>query len=291
MLLAPPPLTELPTEALLARLRARRALFDPQGGSAGAPGPEALLAWLHARLEPPLRQALRPWLELEALHYLLLALRHRLGGEPAPAGLLHQPWLAPELAALLDRPGDAATVTARLESWLAGDYPFASGLAQGYLRQGPGRVEQQLAAGMFVHALRTARVPVVGMALRFRTDARNLLAVLRHWRWRLGMPPPLLPGGDVAVGVLTRAWAGNDVAAVVRLAASLSGQALTELEPRAAERQLLAGLTLRLRRAGRDPLGIGVILDTLWRCRLATRNRALQERAGDEDGLLAAALL
>lgn len=291
MLLAPPPLTELPAEALLARLRARRAGIDRHGLADSGATPEMLLNWLHPRLEHSLRRALQPCLELEALRYLLPALRHRLGGDPVPPGLLHQAWLAPELAGLLDRPGDAATVVAGLEEWLAGDYPFAAGLTAGYLRQGPGRVEQQLAAGMLAAGMLAAHVPVVRMTVRFLTDLRNLLAVLRHWRWRLRAAPALLPGGEVATGQLARAWAGNDTATVEHLAARLAGGALTDLEPRAAERQLLGGLTRRLRQAGRDPLGAGVVLDTLWRCRVAARNRALRASAGDEDGLLAVALL
>jgi hypothetical protein len=79
--------------------------------------------------------------------------------------------------------------------------------------------------------------------------------------------------------------------AVEHLASRLAGSTLTDLEPRSAERQLLGGLTLRLRRAGRDPLGLGVIIDTVWRCQIAARNRALRDAAGGEDGLLAAALL
>lgn len=291
MLLAPPPLTDLPAEALLARLRARRAALDRYGGAGGGPDPEALLSWLHPRLAHSLRRALRPCLELEAMRFVLLVLRHRLGGEPAPPELLHQAWLAPALAPLLDHPGHAASVVADLEAWLAGDYPFAAGLTDTYLRQGPGGVEQQLAAGMLAAALAAARVPAVHMTVRFFIDLRNLLAVLRHWRWQLRVPPRLLPGGEVARDLLTRAWARNDLGTVARLASRLAGVPLMELEPRTAERHLLGGLTRRLQRAGRDPLGVAVVIETLWRCRVAARNRALQEQAGGEDGLLAVALL
>lgn len=290
MLLAPPPPAELPAEALLARLRARRAALDLSGESAGGPVPEAAMAWLHPRLAPPLRSAVLPYLEIEAIHCLLLALRYRLGGEPVPPGLLHQPWLAGELAGLLDRPGEVDTVLAALEQWLAGDYSFAAGLLSGYLKQGPGQVEQQLATGILNHALTKARVPVVAMTVRFLVDVRNLLAVLRHWRWRVQAAPSLLAGGEVDAGSLARAWAAGDEDLFRRLAARLDGVALPDLEPRTAERVLLSGLTRRLHRAGRDPLGVGVIIDYLWRCRVAARNRALQLAAGGEGGLLAAAL-
>lgn len=291
MLLAPPPPAELPAEALLARLRARRAALDLSGESAGSPVSDAAMAWLHPRLAPSLRRALLPYLEIEAMHCLLLALRYRLGGEPVPFGLLHQPWLSGEPAGLLDRPGEVDTVLAALEQWLAGDYAFAAGLLNGYLRQGPGQVEQQLAAGILGHALTGARAPVVAMTVRFLVDVRNLLAVLRHWRWRVKAAPPLLAGGEVDSGSLARSWAAGDEGLFRRLAARLDGVELPDLEPRAAERALLSGLTRRLQRAGRDPLGVGVIIDYLWRCRVAARNRALQLADGGEGGLLAAALL
>jgi hypothetical protein len=291
VLLAPPPPAELPAEALLARLRGRRANLDRSGASPGAPEPTDAMTWLHPRLAGPLRAAVRPYLEIEAMRCLLLALRYRLGNEPVPAGLLHQPWLAADLASLLDRPEEAAAMLARLELWLVGDYPFAGGLRTGYLRQGPGQVEQQLAAGILGQALAGARAPVVQMTIRFLTDMRNLLAVLRHWRWRVPVVPPLLAGGELDAERLARAWARGDVEMLKRLAARLADELLADLDPRVAERALLRGLTRRLQRAGRDPLGSGVIIDYLWRCRVAARNRALQQVADGEGDLLAAALL
>jgi len=103
--------------------------------------------------------------------------------------------------------------------------------------------------------------------------------------------PRLLPGGDWPTAALNRAWVAGDTAMVGRQAACLAGAKVTDFEPRAAERQLLSGLTLRLQRAGRDPLGVGVIIDALWRCQVAARNHALHQAAGEEDGLLAVALL
>ena len=60
MLLAPPPQTELPVEALLARLRARRATLEQQVAVTGSPTPDSLLTWLHPRLAAQPRRALRP---------------------------------------------------------------------------------------------------------------------------------------------------------------------------------------------------------------------------------------
>ncbi len=291
MLLAPPPPAELPAEALLARLRARRAALALHGADNGGPTPEAAMAWLHPRLGGALHAGVAPYLEIEAMHCLLLALRHRLAGTSVPPGLLRQPWLAAKLPVLLEQPGEARAVVTRLEAWLSPAYPFVAGLTAGYLDQGPGRLEQQLAGGILGQSLGRACVPVVAMTVRFLIDLRNLLAVLRHWRWHLRVAPGLLAGGELAPAILTRAWAAGDTATIGRLTTQLAGADRADLEPRAAERQLLGGLTRRLRRAGRDPLGSGVILDYLWRCKVATCNRTLRQAAGEEDGLLAVALL
>ena len=75
MLLAPPSPTDLPAEALLARLRARRAGLELSGAAGGGPAPAEFIDWLAPRLGRALWEALRPCLEIEAMHLLLLALR------------------------------------------------------------------------------------------------------------------------------------------------------------------------------------------------------------------------
>ncbi len=275
-LLAPPPPAELPAEALLARLRCRRAALahDP------AVDPADLRTWLLPRLDRRLRRALTPYLEVVAMRTLVVALRHRLAGLSPPAALLHQSWLAAGLAPLVETPGEAGRVVARVEQALAPDYPFARGVAKAFHDQGPGAVETRLTTGMLGQALASAREPAVLLTVRFLIDLRNLLSVLRHWRWQLRQPPQLLPGGEVAVPQLARIWAGGDRNAFGRLAARLGTNGPLDPEPRAAEHQLLAGLELKLRRAGRDPLGIGVVLDTLWRCEVEARDHALHSAVG-----------
>lgn len=276
-LLAPPPLAELPAEALLARLRSRRAAIDPTGTTGVACAPGETLAWLLPRLDHRLRRCLTPYLEVVAMRGLVVALRHRLAGAAPPPALLDQPWLAGGLRPLVESPGEAIAVVARVEMTLADTHPFAHGLTAAFRNQGPGAVETQLTGGMLGQALASAREPVVLMTLRFLVDLRNLLAVLRHWRWQLRTPPPFLAGGEVPEKLLKRIWASSDQATFGRMAGRLNPGAELELEPRAAEQRLLTGLSRRLQRAGRDPLGVGVVLDTLWRGEIAARNRALHQ--------------
>jgi vacuolar-type H+-ATPase subunit C/Vma6 len=142
---------------------------------------------------------------------------------------------------------------------------------------------------MLTQALTEARSPAVRMTIRFLVDLRNLLAVLRFWRWRVTVAPALLAGGEIEPEALARAWTGRDAGLLRHLAGRLGKVGLPDLEPRAAERELLGILTLRLRNAGRAPLGVGVVIDYLWRCQVASRNRALYQASG-EAGVPAAML-
>ena len=280
-LLAPPPLAEMPAETLLARLRSQRAAVDPTGSAGVAAAPGDMLAWLLPRLERRLRRELSPYLRVVAMRVLVVALRHRLAGITPPPALLRQSWLAGGLRPLVEAPGEAEAVVSRLATALADSCPFARNLPGVYRDQGPGGVESCLTAGVLGQAAARARQPVVLMTVRFLIDVRNLLAVMRHWRWQLHQVPPLLAGGEVAAPLLAKLWTGNDRGTFDRLAERLSPGWSPGLEPRTAEHHLLNGLGRRLRLAGRDPLGVGVILDTLWRYEVAARNHALFQRAGD----------
>jgi vacuolar-type H+-ATPase subunit C/Vma6 len=143
---------------------------------------------------------------------------------------------------------------------------------------------------MLAQALAEARSPAVRMTVRFLVDLRNLLAVLRFWRWRVTVAPALLAGGEIEPEALARAWTGRDAGLLRHLAGRLGEVVLADLEPRAAERELLGVLTRRLRRAGRAPLEAGVVIDYLWCCQVAARNQALLQAAGGEGDLKAAAL-
>lgn len=267
-LLAPTIPSELPTEALLARLRGRRAAtFAADGASA-----EAVTDWVCRRLNSRLRRELTPCLELLAMRTLVLALRHALGGDEPAEALRRDRLLAQALHRLTMAGYGADTLVSRLEEALFDDYPFAVGLARTHRQQGPGGVEQQLVAGLLRHGLAWTRNATVRWLLHTLIDLRNGLAVMKHWQWQVARTPDFIPGGLVPETVLQRAFANGDRE---RLAQALGAPGATR-QTAALERALLAKLTRGLRRKARDPLGLAVIIDFLWHAQLATHDRALR---------------
>jgi hypothetical protein len=284
--------TELPTEALLARLRCRRATLALATAPATETPAANVVCWVYQRLNKRLRKRLEPFLDLMAMRSLVLTLRYTLVGEVAPVALLKNSLLAEALQQLLATTEDAETIVAQLEAALVKDYPFVAGLTVCYGQQGPGGVEQQLAEGILRHGLDRPGNDLINAVLSYLVDMRNCLMIHKLWRWQVTQAPPLTAGGNIATTGLQRIWATHDEDRLASVTTRLAGEPLFSAKTVAMEQCLLKGLTRLLRRAGRDPLGLAVIIEYLWRAQLATHNQLLRQTlAVDREELLEEVLL
>ena len=291
-LLTPTPPAELPAEALLARLRCRRAAIDLAADQSAQTSPADIVNWVYRRLNRRLRNRLTPFLDLLAMRDLVLSLRYTLAGELPPSTVLRSSLLAAPLLRLTATGDDAEKTVAQLEAALAGDYPFVSGLLSSYRRQGPGGIEQQLSEGILQHGLAHPGSRFLTGALRYLVDMRNCLAIHKLWRWQVSLAPPLVAGGTIATSRLRHIWATRDGDRLVRLVLHLTGEPCRAGKTMAMEQCLLKGMTRLMRQAGRDPLGLGVIIDYLWRAQLVTHNQVLRQTlAVDREELLGEVLL
>jgi hypothetical protein len=287
-LLTPTRPAELPAEALLARLRCRRAAISLVKDT---PATDTV-SWVYKRLNRRLRKRLAPFLDLLVMRNLILTLRYTLAGDTAPDALLSKSLFAEPLQRLVATTEEANATIAQLEAILTDDYPFVAGLTATYQNQGPGGVEQQLADGILQHGLARVGNDILKETLRYLVDMRNCLMINKLWRWQVTQSPPLTTGGTLATISLQRIWAAHDSDRLARLAARLAGGPLTSTETIGMEQGLLRGLTRLLRRSGRDPLGLAVIIEYLWLSQLAVHNQLLRQTlASDREELLEEVLL
>lgn len=290
-LLASTPPAELPEEALLARLRCRRAAINVAAVQVETPAAD-LVGWVYRRLNRRLRNQLEPFLDQLAMRHLVLSLRYGLVGEPAPAAVGSSPLVASSLQRLVTAAGDGKAKIAQLEVALSGDYAFAAGLEATYQSQGPGGVEQQLADGILQHGLARSRPALLKETLRYLVDMRNVLMVQKLWHWQVARPPQLTDGGSIATSNLQRVWRARDSERLVRLVSRRAREPVVSTKTVAMEQCLLNGLTRLLRHGGRDPLGLGVVIDYLWRVQIAVHNQVLRQTlAADRETLLEEVLL
>ena len=271
---------ELPTDALLARLRCRRAAIDLAADRTNEAPPGEVIEWVYRRLNRRLRKRLGPFLDLLAMRNLVLALRYLLAEQDLPVSLRQNTLLAKPLQELIMAP-DAETTIVRLESALVKDYPFVDGLAITWRSHGPGGVEQQLASGILQHGLNRSDKGIVSRTLSYLVDMRNCLVIKKYWRWQVNQAPQLTAGGSISVERLTRIWAARDEDRLATLVTKLGGLPTRNLEAINLEQSLINGLTRLLREAGRDPLGVAVVIEYLWKTQLAAHNRLLRNILAD----------
>lgn len=268
---------ELPTDALLARLRGRRATISLAAEHTGDASAMHLLNWVYRRLNLRLRQRLQPFLEQIAMRNLTLILRYALIGEMPPATLLSNSLLADELKQLLTAPAEPEEILGQLQAALIKDYPFVSGLTTSYRSQGPGGVEQQLADGILRFGLSKSSDRLIKRTLRYLIDMRNCLMINKLWRWQASKPPPLSSGGQLSTEALQRIWAAHDSERLTSLTSRLAGEPTSGSSTVKIEQALLQGMTRLLRRARRDPLGLAIIVEYLWLAQLTVHNQVLRQ--------------
>lgn len=291
-LLAPTRPAELPTEALLARLRSRRAAIVLAADQMPDSPATDVVCWVYKRLNRRLRSRLAPFLDLLAMRNLILILRYTLVGDTPPVVLLSNSLLAEPLKRLVTTTEETETTIAQLEVALVRDYPFVAGLTSTYQNQGPGGLEQQLTEGILLYSLARANHDVLKGTLRYMIDMRNCLLINRLWRWQVSQAPPLTTGGMLATTSLQRIWVAHDSDRLTSLTARLTGEQLASPETIGVEQSLLRGLTRLLRRGGRDPLGLAVVIEYLWLAQLAVHNQWLRQAlAPDREELLESVLL
>lgn len=288
-----------PADYLYARVAGRRSALvktwsplpaalpgaaDPRGSC------RAELAWLWDSMNNRLRSCFAPVFEYLELRTWLLCLRWRGAGEAETVtALLAGSLLArPIRTALLRETELDAAVEASARLLAAADPAFA-GLAALYAEQGPGAFEQAVVERFLQRLEKAPLHPLIGGFFAYLIDARNLVALYKHLRWGVRRPPPRLSGGNLGAARLDQLWRRGDSAALLELAGQLAGARVTGPE---LESALLAGLSRRLRRQGREPLQPGVLLDYLWRCHVEARNLELLRRAaGVPEELLARELI
>jgi hypothetical protein len=236
--------------------------------------------WVYLQMNRGVRSSFAPlflWFELRTI---LVCLRLSRGGEREQAAALLD-------ASLLAQP--VRRVLRGIEVPFAGADPLselleadaATGRELGTLyREGKGReYEERLVALYLERVTRLALPPVLGEFFRALVDLENLLALAKQLRWRLQEPRALIGGGTITMKRLEQVLKTGSAAGLACLLRSQPGLGgLPEL-PENLEHFLLCRLTGKLRKLGRDPLGIGCILAYLWECHIAARNAGLVHHA------------
>jgi hypothetical protein len=285
-LLSQPAFDGYPDEYLLARLKGRRAKLGSKRQSKAAAAGKAdadawdtmrsEFRWVYCQMNGRLRQTFAPlflWFELRTV---ILCLRFRRGGELGKAaGLLPASLLAKRVQQALTEDDEPAAVIAALSGLLAAVAEPYRSLGDSYRQRG-GREQEQRLVTLYLERMTGLPLhPVLSEFFRSLIDMRNLVTLAKQLRWQLHEPQAFIRGGEISPERLGKALAEGSAADLASLLAALPDMG----EPPAAtlnpEPQLYGWLTAKVHRLGRDPLGIGLVLDYLWRCFIEAHNLSL----------------
>lgn len=292
----------LPTETLVARVRGRRSFLvtawdglllspDPLADLPQAPwrrepsGGEGWVrralqreySWLFRRMNEPLRRVTAPIFLLEELRTINISLRAMAGGHGVDPGLLGESLMEEGVRNILARGGSAEGALAGLAARLATYAPACAELAKIRQRSGWNGVEEALHDIFLERLAATPLHPLVRRFVSLMVDGRNLIAVAKGIRWQQADRPPFATGGSIPLKRLRGLRQRGDLAGAVRLAERLGGGA-EEAGGLGVEGALLRSQYRAIRGMGRDPEGVGAIIDYLWRCRNEARVIGLLSR-------------
>lgn len=292
-----------PTDYLLARIRGRRAelvtdwLAPPGQPEAPAPlqhratarGMTALEArekmrqqfrWVYIQMNQGVRDIFAPmflWFELRTI---LICLRLRRGGEQEQAaGMLGGSLLATRVQRVLSGDQEPFAGADPLSKLLGAAAKPGSDLGTLY-REQKGREYEERCVALYLERMTQLPLhPVLGEFFRSLVDLVNLLALAKQMRWELKEPQALIRGGNIATGRLEKVLKEGSVAGLAALLRSQPGLGGLQALPDNLEHFLLCRLTRKLRKLGRDPLGMGSILAYLWECYVEARNAGVLQHA------------
>ena len=223
-----------------------------------------------------LRQTFAPlflWFELRTI---ILCLRFRRGGEQGKAaGLLPASLLAKRVQLALTEDGEPAAVMAALSGLLAAVAEPYRALGDIYRQQG-GREQELRLVTLYLERMTSLPLhPVLRDFFRSLIDMRNLVTLAKQLRWQLHEPQAFIRGGEITPERLGKVLAEGTAAGLATLLAALPDMGAPPAATLNPEPQLFGWLTGKVRRLGRDPLGVGLVLDYLWRCFVEAHNLSL----------------
>lgn len=299
-----------PADYLVARLRVRRSRLvadwrrllsaaepleavpvSPRRGKLGAGSEQGIwtplleeTAWLYGQMEERLRRIFSPVFTWFELNTIVLCLRSRGTGEGAEAeGLLAHTLLADKVRRTLLKGGETAVAAEETGALLAREDMRYVRLRGVYRKEGMAGFERQLVTQFLEQAGCGGLHPAVGRFFRYLIDMTNVMTLYKELRWRIRLPSPFIGSGRLKGSTFSGLLDGDGLRGLPQLVRTLTG--ITEDIPPGSspEPLLLKGLSKMLGREAREPDGIGLILDYLWRCRMEARNLSILAHCGDAE--------
>jgi hypothetical protein len=287
-----------PTEFLISRIRGKRASLISDWTSlvfSGAPFeyPEPSLnrgfaterspggvwrdlmkeyRWVYLRMNSGLREIFIPFFLYLELRTIFICLRNIKGGKAAEArNVLSASLLSEDIKKVLTKRADILSAVRGMEEGFLTLSDAFAGIADLCGREGLQGFERELTVRYLVATVRSGLDPLVKNFFVHIIDSRNIISLYKYLKLGPKTAPSFIPYGSLGETVFLKAIERKDFALVGRLAGTKeAGPGRMNVET-----ALYRKITAFLRKAGRDTVGIGPVLDYLWRISLEAMNLSI----------------
>ncbi len=292
-----------PTEYLLSRIRGRRAYFlGDWDGILSSPDLFAYLLktpygefitehsgegvwkrllkeykWIYLQMNKHLRDIFHAFFLFAEMKTLIVCFRHTIRKENKTSltDILFFSLLSEKIKEMLDMETDFPSMLEKLERDFLYLPDKPARLKGVFLEDGLKGLEQSLTRELLEEIMLSKLHPLMNIFFTSIIDSKNIIALYKHLRWGIRVPPLFIRGGTIRETYLTKVIHTNAISEVPKLIYRLTGLDIEETTISNLEKTLLAGLTKKTKVMGRRSADIGLILDYLWRYAVEVQNLSL----------------
>ena len=291
-----------PTVYLLSRIRGRRAgllrdwktlLYDAapldallssrsRGGVVEA-SPDAVwrrlmkeYRWVYGQMNGRLRELFGIFFLYAELRTICICLRQMKDRKSARLEeLFGESLLSNELRTVCLSSTDSSTAIAGISRIFSRLSPVFADLPRSFAEEGLRGVERRLTNHFLEYAAQQKLHPLIKTFIVRMIDARNLIRLAVSVQQEVVSAPDFIAFGSLPMEQLVQIQQRKDLMAVDVLVRQYTGVKVELQDPSQIEHALYTATTQYLKQAGRDPLGVGTILDYLWRCSMEAMNLSI----------------
>ncbi len=213
-------------------------------------------------------QIFRPFFLYCELRTVFICLRHiKAGKRSDTSGVLSLSLLSEGMKKALGESSDITTAARVVEKFFLNLSETFGGISDICEREGLSGIERELTARYLVMAVRKRTDPLMKEFWGCIIDARNILSLYKFVTFELKTAPAFIPCGGIGESMFAEIIKKKDILDICRLAGAPDGSNV--------ENSLYKNISLFARKAGRDPLGAGPILDYLWRASIEVMNLSI----------------
>ena len=226
--------------------------------------------WVYMQMNNDLRMTFNPLFAYFEIKTLVSCFRYKIkkADKEAMESLLSYSLLSEKIKKILTGGMDMVPALEVIE----GLFERHPGLIEIFSTSGLKGVEERLNVVFLEDTVRSELHPVIKTFFTYVIDFKNILAVYKYRRWGISDEPLFIKGGGIEKSRLKKAVYSDEISTIRKLFPGLSKISINTSSAADIENKLLTVLTRHLRTSGREPSGIGFILNYLWRCYLEALN-------------------